>query len=534
MLLVLVLVLGSPIASAEKVAKNPLGEVITLLDSLTVKIIQEGEDELKAYKAYVEWCDDYSKNRNFEITTATDKQRKLEAKISQLTSDIEASTGRIDDLASSIGTAEKDLKDATDIHRKEAEDFAAADAELSDDINTLSRAIAILEKEMAKNPAAFAQVDASSLDGLLKAMGEVINAAAFAVADKQKLLALVQSQQGDSADDDAPGAPAPAVYKTHSTNILDVLEDLKEKAEEQLSSLRKAFSNSKHNYDMLKQSLEMQMADDTKHMNDEKAGKAASEEAKATAEANLAATLKDLADSKAALKASNAGCMQVAADHEATVAGRNAELKTIAEAKKILVSTTSGAVEQTYSMLQMGEAARVHSRLRTRADLVGSEVVSIVKRLAKEHDSTELAQLASRIAAVFQYGASAGEDPFVKVKGLIKALIIKLEAEAGAEAQEKAYCDEQMAKTEARQTELEDDVAKLTSKIDQASAASAGLKADVRELQAEPAALAKLQAEMDKTRQEENAAYVEAKADLELAALTKLQAEMDQTRQEEH
>merc|ERR1719210_1771979 len=370
-------------------AKNPLGEVITLLDSLTTKIIQEGEDELKAYKAYVEWCDDYSKNRNFEITTATAKKGKLEAEISQLTADIEASTGRIEDLAGSIGTDEKDLNDATVIHRKEAEDFAANDAELSDSINTLSRAIGILEKEMAKNPAAFAQIDASSLDGLLKSLGAVIDAAAFPVADGQKLLALVQSQQGDAADDDAPGAPAPAVYKTHSTNILDVLDDLKEKAEEELASLRKAFSNSKHNFDMLKQSLEMQIADDTRHMEDEKAAKAASEEAKATAEANLAATMKDLADSKAALKASNSGCMQVAADHEATVAGRNEELKTIAEAKKILVSTSSGAVEQTYSMIQVGEAMRVRSRLRTRADLVGSEVVSIVKRLAKEHDSTE-------------------------------------------------------------------------------------------------------------------------------------------------
>merc|ERR1719264_643583 len=159
-------------------------------------------------------------------------------------------------------------------------------------------------------------------------------------------------------------------------------------------------------------------------------------------------------------------------------------------------------------MLQVAEAAQ--------ADLAGSEVVGIVKRLAKEQSSAELAQLASRIAAVFQYGSSAGEDPFAKVKGLIKTLIIKLETEAGAEAQEKAYCDEQMAKTEAKQTELEDDIAKLTARIDQASAASAALKADVKELQAELATLAKLQAEMDKTRQEEHAAYVEAKADLEL------------------
>merc|ERR1712217_922076 len=100
--------------------------------------------------------------------------------------------------------------------------------------------------------------------------------------------------------------------------------------------------------------------------------------------------------------------------------------------------------------------------------------------------------------------------------GLISDMISKLEAEAQAEASEKAYCDEQMAKTEQKQTELEEDVAKLTSKIDTAAARSAGLKEDVKELQAELAALAKLQAEMDKIRSESHADYVQAKADLEL------------------
>merc|ERR1711879_1044637 len=109
-----------------------------------------------------------------------------------------------------------------------------------------------------------------------------------------------------------------------------------------------------------------------------------------------------------------------------------------------------------------------------------------------------------------------GADPFAKVKNLITEMISKLEAEADAEAQEKAWCDEQIAKTEEKRSDLEADIAKLTSKIDVAAAKSADLKSQVKKLQAELAALAKLQAEMDKLRQESHAAFVQAKADLEL------------------
>merc|ERR1719210_701613 len=95
-------------------------------------------------------------------------------------------------------------------------------------------------------------------------------------------------------------------------------------------------------------------------------------------------------------------------------------------------------------------------------------------------------------------------------------MISRLEKEAGADATEKAYCDEQLAKTEAKKAELEEDIAKMTSRIDKAAATSAQLKEDVKTLEAELAALARGQAEMDRIRQESHADYETAKADLEL------------------
>jgi len=504
MFLVLLAISG---VNGEQAQSNPLGKVFELMAALQAKIVKEGEAEEKAFKEFFEWCDDTSKNLNNEIKTGKKSQAKLTAKIEELASDIEVSDSKVEDLAKAISTNEGELKEATGIREKEAADFAVAEKELMDTVDTLDRAVSIISTEMAKNPAALAQIDTSSMSSLLQSLSVVVDAAGLTGSDQQKLVALVQSQQ----EDEDTGAPAAAAYKSKSGGIVDVLEDLKDKAETELAEARKAESTTKHNYEMMKQSLEDQMAADTKNMNEEKAAKEEAEEGKATAEGDLATTVKALKQAEEDLATANSDCMTTAADHEATVAARTEELKVIATAEKILKDSTSGAEGQTYSLLQMAAA----SKMKTHADLANSEVITLVKKLAHDHHSAALAQLASRIAVIARYGSKNGGDPFAKVKGLIGEMITKLEKEAEAEATEKAYCDEEMAKTEAKKAELDDDIAKLTNSIDKAAARSASLKEEVVELEKELATLAKTQAEMDKLRAEQNGNYKVAKAELE-------------------
>jgi len=496
-------------ANAAK-ADNPLAAVLELMEQCAAKVTADGEAEAKAYHEYVEWCDDVASNTRFEIKSAQAAKDKLEAKIGQLTSDIEVGTTKIGDLSASIASGESELASATGIREKEAADFGAAEGELADAVDTLGRAMGILERESAKNPAAFAQIDTTNMAELTQALGAVIDAAAFSSGDRKKLMAMVQSQQSSDDDDGEYGAPAAATYKSHSSSIIDILADMKEKAEGELSDLRKAEGNAKQNFNMLKGSLEGQIGADNKDLLDQKNGVSAATEGKASSEGDLTGTTADLTESKSDLATASATCMTTAADHEATVAARKEELEVIATATKILQETSGGAVSQSYSFLQ------VASQLRTSTDLRNSEVVTAVKQLAVKQHSAALNQLASRIAAVIRYGTASGEDPFAKIKGLISDMISKLEGEGSADATEKAYCDEEMAKTESKKAELDTAIESLSTKIDRASSKSAGLKADVKELQAELAALSKEGAEMDQMRNEENTAYRQAKADLEL------------------
>lgn len=499
-------------AVGDEEGNNPMGTVLALVDELVAKINKDADAEQKAYVEYYEWCDETSKNVNFAIETATKENAMLEAKLNELSSDIQNADSKIEELAAAISKDEAELKDATAIRAKEAADFKASEAELGESLSALSRAIDILGKEMAKNPASFAQLNTKNIASAVQALGVVLDAASFSSNDQKKLVAFVQSQQGDDASDDEFGAPAAAVYKSQSGGILDVLEDMKEKAEGQLSELRKEEVSAQHNFAMLKQSLEDQMAADSKDMDDAKAGKAAAEEATATAQGELDVTKKALGGSTEQLATTRGSCLQVAADHEAVVAARKEELAVLAKAKEILVETSKGAVSQTYSFAQVSQGVR----MSTHADLVGSEVVTAVKRLAAQQKSAALAQLASRIATVLRFGAAGNANPFGKVKGLIRDMIAKLEKEGNADAEEKAFCDEQMSKTEAKKVELEGDIEKMSTRIDQAAAKSVQLKEEIQELEAELAALAKGQAELDKIRQEERTAYDTAKADLEL------------------
>merc|ERR1719199_2159302 len=104
-------------------------------------------------------------------------------------------------------------------------------------------------------------------------MTAVVDAAGFSGHDKSKLMSLVQSSEKSDDDDGDVNAPAAAVYKTHSTGIFDLLEDLKEKAEGELADLRKAETKTKQNYEMLKQSLEDSIAADTKAKDEESESK---------------------------------------------------------------------------------------------------------------------------------------------------------------------------------------------------------------------------------------------------------------------
>jgi len=482
-------------------------KTIQLLEGLSAKIVKEGEAEAALYEKFTAYCNDESKETQFEVKTSKADAERASAALADETAKIGAAEAKIEELSTTIATAEKDLASATKIREKENADFTKVEAELMEGVSMLERAIAIIEREMAKT--GFIQ-GADSMKKVSDALQVVMDAGMVNSQDKTKVQALLQAQTAEGEDDlelQPAGAPDPAAYKSKSGGIVDVLEDMLEKAKAELADAQKAEMNSKFDYEQLKQKLEDAMKFGTKELGETKSAKAAAEEAKAVAENDLAVADKATAEGSKHLSDLQNECMTKATEYEESQHGRQGELTALATAKKILEEKTGGASDREYSFLQI----RSSTSAGARAKKVKDRVVNMLQALATKDDSNAISLLADRVEAA----SMMGEDPFAKIKGLISEMIEKLEADAAKEAGHKAFCDKEMSETKAKKEEKESDLDTLGTKIDKATSKIAKLKEEIATLTEELGAIAAAQKEADEIRMAEKEAWAAAKADYE-------------------
>jgi chromosome segregation ATPase len=152
-MLVLACVLAAPVEAAGSETTNAVTKVIQLISDLEAKILKEGTESTKVYEEYAEWCEDESKKLDHEIKPLKLEVEDLKAVIDKETTTAEEMTAKVEELTAAISVDEKDLKAAEEIRGKEHEDFVAEEAELSETISALEKAIGILTREMAKSGA---------------------------------------------------------------------------------------------------------------------------------------------------------------------------------------------------------------------------------------------------------------------------------------------------------------------------------------------------------------------------------------------
>ena len=212
------------------------------------------------------------------------------------------------------------------------------ETELVDVVDTLERAISVIQREMAKNLPW--NTDTRNMNNVVSALTAVIDATAFSSAEKQKLVALVQNRQASDDDDSELSAPAAAAYVSHSSDIVDLLNDLMDKVPD---SIGRNTPNVAHNLALLRQALEDQLTQDDKALTKAKAVNSEFASSLEAERADFGEAEKSLAAVLASEAASKNSCAQVAADREVSVKGFSEEFKALADATQVLRSETGAA-----------------------------------------------------------------------------------------------------------------------------------------------------------------------------------------------
>jgi tetratricopeptide (TPR) repeat protein len=147
-------------------------------------------------------------------------------------------------------------------------------------------------------------------------------------------------------------------------------------------------------------------------------------------------------------------------------------------------------VQTKTSLVQLRSAAQNPNQAR---------VAAYLKSQASRIHSRVLSALATRVE----------EDPFKKVKKMVKDLIVKLMEEANADAEHKGFCDKELSTNEQTRKEKTEAIETLHAEIDGLEAAIAKLKRQITKLTEEVAELDAAVAKATSVRKEEKAKNTE-------------------------
>merc|ERR1719270_2414087 len=460
---------------------TPVQKVIELLEGMSVKGKKEKHDEQVQFAAYKQFCDDTTVEKKRAIAEAEEQIEVLNANIQKFTAKAAKLTREITAHDADIAAWTGDKKAATKVRQIERADYEALHQDYSESVDALQRAIAVMKKQSHDRPqAALVQVEK------LKSLALVPNEA------KEAIAAFLQ-QSSDPLDVTAPEAYG---YEFQSHGIIEMLEKLLDKFIDKRTQLEKEEMNTKHAFEMLIQDLTAQIDQATTDRGEKAEIKAKKLQAKAQANSDLRDTTTTKEADEKYLADLTATCEQKASDFESRQQLRAEELEAIAKAIQILSSDeVKGNAEKYLPTL----VQRTHASLAQLRSKSGSEL----QQRAADFLRDRAGQLNSRVLSVLS--VRVADDPFVKVKKMIKDLIVRLMEEANEEAEHKGWCDTELATNEQTRKEKTEAVEVLHAEIDQLEASIAKLTEEISDLTTAVAELNAAMAKATKLRAEEKA-----------------------------
>merc|ERR1719388_337199 len=231
--------------------------------------------------------------------------------------------------------------------------------------------------------------------------------------------------------------------------------------------------SSRQAFEMLMQDLPPQIAQGNRDKDEKSEAKASKLQAKADAEGDLQDTITTRDADEKYLADLTPTCEQKASDFESRQQLRAEEIEAIEKAIEIISSeAVQGNAEKHLPTLLQAKAASLAQLRSASQNPTQQRVAEYLQERAKSLNSRVLSALAVRVS----------NDPFKKVKQMIKDLIVRLMEEANEEAEHKGWCDTELSTNEQTRKEKTAAVETLHAEIDALQASIAILTEEIAEV----------------------------------------------------
>eukprot|EP00397_Hematodinium_sp_SG-2012_P020951 GEMP01021616.1.p1 GENE.GEMP01021616.1~~GEMP01021616.1.p1 ORF type:complete len:684 (+),score=216.20 GEMP01021616.1:89-2053(+) len=467
-------------------AVTPTQKVVQMLGDMAAKGKQEKQEEEVRFSRFQQWWENTSKDRQRAIAEGNRRIEQLSADIQKAEADASRLGKEIEELQSNIAQFEADKKAATEIRTKEHSDYQTTHKDYSESIDALQRAVVVLKQQ---------NFDRTQAESLL----QVSKLKMISMKDKRAIISFLEkSDEPDFLNRSAPEANA---YEFQSGGVIDMLKKLLDKFVDEKRALEKEESDKRHSYEMLVQDLTDQIENSTSQSKDRAETKSQREADGAEAKGDLADTTAVRDEDQKYLTDLNAEHQQKTSDYENRQKLRGEELDAIKQAVEILSSASvSGAAEK--HLPQLAQTSFVQLRLSQDSPLQ-QRVASFLVERADASNSRLLSMVATQVA----------DNPFEKVKRMIRDMVYKLQEEATEETEHKGWCDAELSANKVARDAKTDEVETLTARADSLTARIAKLTQEIADLSA---AIANIDASVDeatKNRNEENVKNTQSVAD---------------------
>jgi len=457
-----VAVLFAFVALAASTEVTPVQKVIQLMDGMIEKGKSEKAAEVAQFGAYKQFCDDTATEKKRSIAAAEEQMEMLSADIQKYESDAAQLTAEIAELDAELAVIAGDMNAATSVRSMEHDAFVKAQQDTQESITQVGIATDTLKAEAHDVAASAALLQMQkSIPNLNENLKKVINTF------------LDRDPEDADAENLALGTPQANAAEFQSAGIIDLFKKINGDFDEKLTDLQKKEMKDKNYYTLL-------MADQTNSKNvatasrqEKSEAKAKALEAAADAKSSLADTTNTRDSDAKYLADLEATCAQKTSAFESRQQLRTEEIAAITEAKDILAggAVSGAAAKHLPALLQKKTKALVQLRASSQ-NPNQVRVAAYLKNAGDQIHSKVLAAIAVRVAY----------DPFKSVKKMIKDMVVKLMEEAAEEAEEKGFCDKELATNENTRKEKTEAAEVLHAEIDELEATIAQLTNEVNEL----------------------------------------------------